>query len=304
MRAALRLIRRCKKNQIDLIHANGSRACFYAGLTGRVLGIPVIWHVRETVKDIFYYDALLALFSSTIICVSKSVQKKRFLRFRNHFRNKIQVIYNGVDTFQFQRNEDFRFKIREELVIEGDKILFGIIGNIIPLKGQDFFLKGFAKAINKKTDLLAKVLIVGRIIDYSFNNKLREFISDMDLENHVIFRNYNEKIIEIFSALDVFVLTSQREGFSRSLLEAMSSGLPVLATKLSEIGEAIINGENGLLVDYNDVDKLASAIIKLSEDSELRRKMGLLCRKRAVEGFDLKSHSNSVENIYNQTLFK
>ena len=110
--------------------------------------------------------------------------------------------------------------------------------------------------------------------------------------------NYSDKIVEIFSALDIFVLPSRREGFSRSLLEAMSSGLPVLATKLSEIEEAVPNGENAILVNFNDVENLAAAIIQLYEDEKLRTKLGARNRKRVVGEFDLLSYAKTTEYIY------
>jgi glycosyltransferase involved in cell wall biosynthesis len=123
-----------------------------------------------------------------------------------------------------------------------------------------------------------------------------------NLDTNVIFRNYSEKIIEIFPALDVFVLPSKREGFSRSLLEAMSESLPVLGSKISEIEEAVPNEQYGLLVDFNDVKKMASAIIKLSENDKLRKNMGQRNRRRAVQYFDLKTHARLVETIYTTTV--
>jgi glycosyltransferase involved in cell wall biosynthesis len=292
-------LRNCK---VDIIHANGSRACFYAGLVGRMLGIPVIWHVRENIQDFFLYDGLLGLLAKVIICVSRNVRHKRFGRFGRKIKNKIVVIYNGVDTSRFQRKQQYRQAIRKELSMNRKDILFGIIGNILPLKGQDFLLRGLAKAKENKPDLLAKVLVMGRTLDSSFKERLHRLVLAKNLDTNVIFRNYSEKIIEIFPALDVFVLPSKREGFSRSLLEAMSESLPVLGSKISEIEEAVPNEQYGLLVDFNDVKKMASAIIKLSENDKLRKNMGQRNRRRAVQYFDLKTHARLVETIYTTTV--
>ena len=95
-------------------------------------------------------------------------------------------------------------------------------------------MKALAKAKAHRPDLVAKALLIGRPLDSSFNEMLHQLVIDSDLNGDVIFLDYSERILEILSALDVFVLPSQREGFSRSLLEAMSIGLPVLATKISE----------------------------------------------------------------------
>ena len=157
--AVFKLVFQFKRSRIDIIHVNGSRACFYAGLAGLVAGIPVVWHVRESIRDRYVYDRLLAMCAHTIICVSKSVQHKRFGRFGNRIIKKTTVVHNGVDTAAFTRQADARQRIRNTLMITNE-MLFGIVANIVPLKGQDFFLKGLWRAKLQKSDLAAKVLII------------------------------------------------------------------------------------------------------------------------------------------------
>ena len=292
------LSRILKANAVDIIHANGSRACLYGGLAGRFLGIPVIWHVRESLKDSFVYDGLLVLLAQIVVCVSKSVQIKRFARYGNLMKTKGIIVYNGVDTQKFKKSETRRQSFRKLLNIRGNDILFGVVGNIIPRKGQDFLVRGLDRARIRKPNLSVKTLFIGRALDSAFDETLHQMVLNRNLGGEVIFMGYTEQITDIFSALDVFVLPSKSEGFSRSLLEAMSSGLPVLATRTGEIAEAVIEGLNGILIDYNDVEEMASAIIKLSENETLRENMGNENRQRAVGHFDLKSHANSIETLY------
>jgi glycosyltransferase involved in cell wall biosynthesis len=296
--ALKKLINFLAQRKVDIIHANGSRACLYAGLAGRMGAVPVVWHVRETIRDFRLYDGLLGLLSNSIICVSQSVKYKRFSRFGRGINNKIHVVYNGVDTSRFSEKDEQRKKTRNELEITDKDILFGMIGSIVPLKGQDFFLEGLAKAVKNKPDLPLKTVIVGRALDPGYQEKLRRFVLEKDLSHIVLFQNYRENISEIYSALDVFVLSSKREGFSRSILEAMSSNLPVLASKIDEIEEAVLDGENGILVNWNDVDRLAAAIIQLAQNENMRQRMGQLGRQRVVEKFDLSCHVESVQNLY------
>jgi glycosyltransferase involved in cell wall biosynthesis len=299
--ALLKLVFRFIKSRIDIIHVNGSRACFYAGLAGRLVGIPVVWHVRESLGDRYMYDGLLAVCARTIICVSESVQRKRFGRFAGRIIKKTTVVHNGVDTARFVRQADARHRIRNTLMV-ANEILFGIVANIVPLKGQDFFLRGFGRAKLQKPDLCAKALIIGRILDPAYHRKLRRDVSELHLEDSVVFMDFTSDIHEIYSALDIFVLPSEREGFSRSLIEAMSASLPVLATNIAAIAEAVTNGENGILVDYDDVDRMAAAIIKLCCDHNFRGKSGPLNRQKAVSHFDLAGHARRVEKIYNDIL--
>lgn len=298
----LRFMKVIKRNRVNIIHANGSRACFYSVLAGRLLGIPILWHVRETITDFFLYDGFMVLLADIIICVSKGVQNKRFERFGPTIRSKTRVVYNGVDTRTFKGNEDKRELIRKGFGLEECDVLFGIVGNLISIKGQDFFLRALAKAKKERPALEARVLLVGRPLDPRFHKGLRKLVSGMGLNGDVIFHDYTEDITDIFSALDVFALPSKREGFSRSLLEAMSYGLPVLATRLDETKEAVIDGEGAIFADYNDVEKMGAALIRLSEKSSLRRAMGTANRKRAEDRYDIERHAESLQEIYSELL--
>jgi glycosyltransferase involved in cell wall biosynthesis len=293
-----RLLAGLKQTKPHIIHANGSRACFYSALAGRFLGIPVIWHVRETLKDLFFYDAFLGMASKSILCVSKSVAAKRFGRFGPLLRKKLSVVYNGVHTSRFVRDEEARDQIRERLAIQSSQVLFGMLGNIIPRKGYEFFLQGLAEAKKLNPRLAAKALIVGRRLDTAYHTILMRLISDLSLQGSILFEDYSESVQPILSAMDVFVLSSRSEGFSRALLEAMSSGLPVLASRISEIEEAVLDHENALLINLGDFKSMASAIVTLAEDEALRKRMGEKNRERAVEKFDLKAHARAIEYLY------
>ena len=74
LKALFHLVKILRRDHVDIIHANGCRACFYSVVAGKALGLPVIWHVRETIKDILLYEGLLGLLSKVIICVSRNVQ--------------------------------------------------------------------------------------------------------------------------------------------------------------------------------------------------------------------------------------
>ncbi len=302
LRGLFNLIKLLKESKIDVIHTNGSRACFYSAIAGRILKIPVIWHVRESLKDLLLYDCLLATLANAIICVSKSVQLKRFGRFRRQINKKICVVYNGIDTNKFQVSDGSRFEVRTRLSMKANDILIGLVGNIIPRKAQDIFLKGFAKAKQLRPDIAVKVLLIGRHLDKRFSIYLRRLVTDLDLHSNVIFHEFSDEISNIFSALDIFVLSSKSEGFCRSLLEAMSCGLPIIASKIEEIQEAVVDKMNAILVDINDIDKMVFAIITLCEDSSLRNEMGILNRKIAVKQFSLSSHIVAIESIYDGLL--
>jgi glycosyltransferase involved in cell wall biosynthesis len=239
--------------------------------------------------------------STTVICVSKSVFKKRLAKFKRILENKNKIVYNGVDTRIFCMDKAARDNFRFDLGINRH-VLFGVVGNITPHKGQDLFLEGLAAVKRNRPGLPIKGLMIGRMLDRKYHANLEKMMRKHNLENDVIFLDYDENIKKIYSALDVFVLPTQREGFSRSVLEAMSTGLPVIATRLSEIEEAVIDGENAILIEPNDIDEMANAIIHIFSQSDLRTKMGQKNRKRAIDNFDLNSHLSAVQSLYEQLI--
>jgi glycosyltransferase involved in cell wall biosynthesis len=299
LKALINLINFLKKSKIDLIHVNGSRVCLYGAIAGRIIKKPVIWHVRESLTDLLFYDFLLATLANVIVCVSRSVQLKRFGRFGQKVNKKISVVYNGVDTSKFQKCSKKRNEVRAQLSLKSSEILIGLIGNIIPRKAQDFFLKGFAKAKEIQPELSAQVLLIGHYLNKRYSDYLRQLATDLGLHSNVIFHEFSDEIPNILSALDIYALSSKSEGFCRSLLEAMSSGLPIIATRISEIEEAIIENKNGILVDFMDIEKMASAIITLCKNETMRNEIGRNNRLTVDRNFTkLKSNSEYSSFLY------
>jgi glycosyltransferase involved in cell wall biosynthesis len=296
--ALLELMNFLRGKGVNIIHANGSRVCLYSVLAGRALGIPVFWHVRETITDFFLYDGLLLALSKIVISVSESVKRKRFERFPVGLRQKIKIVHNGIDIDAFRTNKETRDQVRRDIALSENEVLFGIVANYIPLKGQDFFLRALGRIMERDSTLPLKALLIGRPHDLPYYQMLKQLVSEMGLEKNVIFMGFTKSINAIYTALDVFVLTSKREGFSRSVLEAMSAGLPIVATRLQEIEEAVIENQNGLLVDYGDIENLASALLRLIENASLRSEMGQANHQRVIEKFSLEFHARSIERLY------
>jgi len=301
LKTLFNLIKFFKKNGINIIHANGSRVCFYAVLAGKILGIPSVWHVRETIKDLYWYDYLLGILSSKIICVSKSVQISRFARYGKYINNKISIIYNGVDTKIFVKDTLSRKKIRKKLGLD-NQVLFGIVGNYVPLKGHDYFLKGFANAKSKYSNFNAKILLVGRILDDAYYKSLTRLTEKLNIKTDIIYKSYCSEIQKLLSALDVFALPSIREGFNRSILEAMSCSLPIIATRISAIEEAIIDKKNGLLFDSMNTEKIAKSIINIYRNHNMRYEMGKCNRFIVDKKFNLVSHVKNIELFYSKII--
>ena len=298
VKAVLGLYRVLKRRQIHLIHANGSRACFYGIAAAIGTGVPLLWHVRETIRDHYLYDFFLAANADRIIAVSHSVAEKRFGRFPACIREKISVVHNGVNCSRFQSNPLVRQEKRLQLGIANDNILIGVIAHIRPVKGLRFFLETFGKFCARHPELVSKAILVGRIADKEHWKFLRKQAYDTGIEQNIIFLNHTEEIEKIYAALDILVVPSKREGFSRVVLEGMSCELPIVATDLPEIREALNSAGGGILVEYGDTEALGAALVKLARAPELRYRMGRRNRRRVESNFDLSTQNHKIKKLY------
>ena len=216
--------------------------------------------------------------ADNVICYTE-MEKERLNNLLNVDYDKITVIPNGVDTDLFCPNID---KYLED---ESPKILW--VGRLVPGKGVEYLIRSIgilAKNIPK-----IKVLLVGegpqksKLLDLIANLKLKENISMLD---HV----ENKKMPIIYQKSDVFVLPSLNEGVPRTILEAMSCGIPVVCSEIPHLSSII--DECGIMVPQKDAVAMAGAIHCIISDSDHANKLGRNGRKRVARNY---SWANTVE---------
>jgi glycosyltransferase involved in cell wall biosynthesis len=157
-------------------------------------------------------------------------------------------------------------------------------------------IKGY-RELFRAIDLISKdmrecfyLLAVGDVVEdepYPLRKEdLLNIISDLSFRKRIIFTGMRDDVNRILAVTDVFVLPSFLEGMPRSIIEAMAMGLPVIASNIKGCREEVVDNETGILVPLGDIESLASAILKLYKNSELRKRMGSNGRKRAEQIFD------------------
>ena len=281
------------KKKVKLIHSNTSRATLYAGPVAKILGIPLVWHVRIPHPDNLL-DRILVPFCSRIVAVSRCV-KRRFGEFK---KIKVKIVYNGVDTKKFSPGlaED---DVRKKFQINSKDIVIGAVGRLSPEKGLEYLISAIRDVVNVYPR--TKVLVVGNGDD-RYRLSLQAKVKDLELSSHIIFAGFYEDMPQILRCMDIFSLPSLSEGFNRSLLEAMACGLPVVATSVGGNIEIVQNGVNGLLVPPGNPEALASAVTELLKDKEKARKMGLEGQRLVEENFSMEKNVEKIERLYLQIL--
>jgi len=169
---------------------------------------------------------------------------------------------------------DARCQARAELGYTDDEIVFTTAGHAVPVKGWDILLGSFAKVIVECRK--SRLQFVGSVADkyeQEHYSLLANCIQEYGIGDYVRFRGHQGDIGKILVASDVFVLPSRSEGYGNALIEAMTSGLPCIATKVGCATDVIQNGVNGLLVERGNERELTKAMITLAEDPKLRQQI-------------------------------
>jgi glycosyltransferase involved in cell wall biosynthesis len=208
-------------------------------------------------------------------------------------RDKIHVIYNGIDRGEFEKAPD-RDGARHALGVAPFEFTIGIVAHLVPSKGISFFLTALAGIRQKLGDL--KVLIVGDgVLRLELEAQAGEFFS----RGVVQFLGQRGDLALLLSAMDLLVLPSSWEGFGLILAEAMYMQVPVITT--SDGGgcaEVVGNEEGGLLVPYGDTAALGSAILRLYDDPAYRSEQGRRGRDRVERLFTSETMIREYESTY------
>lgn len=231
------------------------------------------------------------------VCIALSSDMEREMLEAGFSRTQVVRMVNGVDTSKFFPSVNKEIDSRCFQLDGMPKILL-YTGRLTNQKSLDTLLLAFSKAITKVQDL--HLVIVG---DGENRDMLERLSTDLGINRNVTFLRWVEDITPYLRGADIFVLPSLSEGISNSLLEAMASGLPSIATDVGGSGDALGRDEEcGLLIQPGDVEQLTSSIIKLSSNPTMSEKIGHMARKRIMEVYDLEVVGENYKRLYDRLL--
>jgi len=204
-------------------------------------------------------------------------------------RNRVVAISNGVDTATFVPRDDFKLR-------EPARILF--VGRLDPQKGLDTLIRA-SHLLRRTADTTVKLQLLG---EGPSRNELMDLVESLGLEPDVEFVGKNPDVRRYLEQADIFVLPSRAEGMSNALLEAMSCGLPVVATRIPGNLELVEDQVNGLLCNVDDEESLANSLATLMEDASLRGRLGRAARRKVEASHSLKSVAEQYADLYRQLI--
>lgn len=200
--------------------------------------------------------------------------------------SRITQIYNGVDTDRFRPRSTGDTAVLPPGFDAGDLVRIGTVGRIQPVKDQATLVKAMAALIDRRPDLRARsrLLIIG---DGPLMSGLSALVAEQGLSDIAHLPGASNCVPELMRQLDLFVLPSLNEGVSNTILEAMASGVPVLASHVGGNPELVQDGAVGALFTAGDVGGLSEVLERYLDSPGLRRSQAAAARQRAVERFSL-----------------
>lgn len=189
-------------------------------------------------------------------------------------QKKIHLIESGIDLDEFSPiNQALKAQHRDRFDL-GNEPIVGMIARLSDVKGPDILIKAM-KSVHKSIPN-AKLLLVG---EGRMEKDLRNMVKHLDLMEHVRFFSVVSKTQEMLPLFDIFAMPSRQEGLGLSIMEAQASGLPVIASRVGGIPSLIEDGKTGILVEPENPESLANAIVQLFNDKEQRGVIGAAGRE-------------------------
>jgi glycosyltransferase involved in cell wall biosynthesis len=307
-----------KKEKIELVHLN-STVLIISAIASRIAGVrKIVWHIREAIPDnkIGYLEKKLINFiASDIIVMSKDMQ----MLFDKH---KTTLIYNGIDTEEFKLNSD-RELIKEEYQLDDKQTIFTHVSKLVPAKGSFISIKALkliteygynaklfmiggqtyknANGVKARIKKIVKYLL--RYKTYDWKQELKRLAEELGIADKVIFTGYRNDVPNFMSLSHAIVTPNlQAEGFGRVLIEAGALRKPVISTNIPPNSEIVIDGKTGLLVEPNNPETLAEAMIYIINNPAEARKMGENGYQNVVNNFHIDITHSKIADLYEKIL--
>ncbi len=292
-----------KKEEIDILHAHGTRALSNTVFPAKSLGLPIAYtvhgwsfhqdqpyHIRRMreLSEKFLTDQVNATIS-----VSQSNQRDGIERF--HMKRS-RVINYGIDLQRFNPDRPMN-DLRTELGIEPGKTVVGYLVRMTVQKDPFTLVRAVAEVAKTTRDI--QFLFIG---DGDLKQASIDLAKELNVTDMIKFHAFRTDIPEVLNTFDIYTLPSLWEGLPIGMLEAMAMRKAIVATPVDGSKEAILEGQNGLLVPCKSHEELAAAILRLHESKEMQRVLGENARQTVESTFDVRMMVQNNENLYRELL--
>jgi len=291
----LQLVKILRKERFDIVNTHSSVDSWVGGIASKIAKVPVLIRTRHLdiplKRDILHFIHYLP---DMYITCGETIRKNLIDRC-GFPPDKTVSIPTGVtdDFFNVKRNPDARVRYG----LNKDSIVITNVGILRKVKGHEITLRA-VKVVAGQFPAV-KFLIVG---DGPYRKKLEDMVDNLGIRQYVIFTGFVENIPEVYSFTDVAILSSWSEGIPQCLLQAMASGVPVVATEVGGVPEIVKNEKTGLLVAPGDYKGLAEGIIRIVKDNDFAAGLVENAKELVQREYSLGRMLDKIEDIYKKLL--
>ena len=313
LKAFFALVRIFREGRYDLVHLYTSKAGLLGSVAARVAKVPGVVYApqghifrrrsrvpgvpeRGPKRALLYLLRRIACACSDRIVALNHLDASEQIRLRLAPRRKFRVIRNGIDPesllpHPFPPPSEIR---KSYGAVERPVLLF--VGRLVPEKGLELLMEAVAALKSEFTPLL---LVVG---EGPYESRFREKAVELDLEDDVFFAGACGDVGPFYLASDLFVLPSYYEAFGLVVLEAMSCGVPVVASRVGGVPGILENGRHGLLFEPGDAEDLAQKIAAVLRDPQGARAKAGEARRHVISNYSVGRMTGEVMELYREVL--
>jgi glycosyltransferase involved in cell wall biosynthesis len=299
-----------KKEKFDIVHTHNPVPGFLGQLAARAAGISIIINTihgfyfsdKTTLvkRKIFIFAERLAAKCSTLIFSQNKEDIDTAVKEKICDADKIEYLGNGINLERFNPDNfsaGFVAEQKRDLGLPANSKIIGIVARLVKEKGYLDLFEAFKIVLEKNPDVF--LLAIGPAEPGKRDGFDKSIMSGYnEINGNILFLGQRDDVEKLYPLMDIFVLPSHREGFPRSLLEALAMQKPIIATNIRGCREAVKDGKTGILVPAEDPQELAKAIIYILENKEEAESLAQNARQKATKEFDENLVFEKLKNAY------
>jgi len=306
-----KLARILRRQRPHIVETHTAKAGAVGRLAARLAGVPVVIHVfHGHVFHSYFGPAKTELFinierglarlTDRIITISPAQRRDVVDVYRIAPPERVITIPLGLDLGPFEAaRQSCRGQFRSSLGISPDIPLIGFVGRLTAVKNPRQFIEVAGRVIRESPQ--ARFVFVG---DGELRPALEEQVGALGLAQTVIFTGWQENMPAVYSDLDLLVLTSLNEGTPVTVIEALATGVPVVASEVGGVPDVVTHQETGLLVPSGDAEATAQAILQFLRAPERAQRLALAGQRVVLGRFDLRRLVNDMDALYHALLIE
>lgn len=306
-----KLIQLFKRNKYDIVHTHTTKTGILGRLAARFVKIPIIicglhgsafqaFNSRILNWTLILLEKLTGKYTDAYVSVS-SILSERYQKEGIGRNSRYYTVLSGMDLSKFSdaKSKIDKKNIIKKFNIDSDAFIIGNVGRLEAVKGHIYLFDALKIVKEKRKDKSVVLMIAG---EGEEKENLVQYVRKIGLENSVAFTGYRKDIEKIMGVMDIFALSSLREGLPRVLVQAAAVGLPSVAFNVDGVPEIIRDGYNGFLVEPKNIDELSEKIIRYIDDRNLIKLHGENGQNLVQGRWSIEEMVYQIDQIYRELI--